>query len=90
MDYIHQIFVRKKIFGKRKGAWSSPISFREFYFSIDDKEMLIENTEVCKCLDQEGEILTADKAKTAYQNMEKILLEENGDTFSSTAGLSLG
>lgn len=62
--------------GKHRGSWSAPMSFTDFYFSYEDKEDLIKNDAVCKCIDQQGEILFQEDAYKIYIEMEKVIMEQ--------------
>lgn len=77
MNYISQVFVKKKIFGKHRGAWGSPISFVDFYFAYEDKELLIKNSDATRCVDTNDNILDANEAHQIFLEMEKILMRES-------------
>lgn len=78
MKYISQIFVRKSL-----GAWGSPITFQSFYFSYDNKEVLIQDSTMVKCIDQDGEILSKEEVFPIYREMEKMLIEQNNNLNTS-------
>lgn len=82
MTSISQIIIKKKIMGRYMGAWSSPMSFSDFYITYEDKESIIQNGDVCRCIDDSGDILSTDKAYSIYLEMEKELIRQHGTSGS--------